>query len=284
MRGGALTAILTLLTLCKADLLIGGDNVGVPQKVTHYHPFVIVISSYNNSAYIDKNLGSACSQEYPNYRIIYIDDHSGDKTRRMARKWRKKSGVKFDLYRNHRRLGSLVNMIHAVKRCRDDEIIVVLDGDDWFPHKKVLARLNQYYQNEDVWLTYGQYKEYPQNIEGMSRPFNLDVLKKGKVRKFGWHTSHLRTYYAGLFKKIDHHDLKKDGEYYTVGTDVAVMYPMMDMAREHAIYIPEIMYIYNRHNPINVRKLGGMGQFEVLRYIRHLPPYKALKSHPSGRG
>ena len=42
--------------------------------------FVFIISSYNNSQYIKKNLDSILNQTYKLWRIIYIDDHSTDET------------------------------------------------------------------------------------------------------------------------------------------------------------------------------------------------------------
>ena len=43
-------------------------------------PLVIVIPSYNNKDWYDRNLGSVFSQKYKHYRIIYINDCSTDNT------------------------------------------------------------------------------------------------------------------------------------------------------------------------------------------------------------
>jgi len=37
---------------------------------------VVIIPSYNNESYCEKNLTSVFSQQYENYRVIYIDDCS----------------------------------------------------------------------------------------------------------------------------------------------------------------------------------------------------------------
>ena len=57
--------------------------------------------------------------------------------------------------------------------CMRDEICVLLDGDDWLNGENVLARLNEIYEEEDCWLTYGSYIEYPSG-----RDSSFDVSTK----------------------------------------------------------------------------------------------------------
>ena len=51
---------------------------------------VIIVTSYNNADWYDKNLGTMFSQKnydgtpYENYRIIYVDDCSLDGTARIS--------------------------------------------------------------------------------------------------------------------------------------------------------------------------------------------------------
>ena len=44
--------------------------------VTEHKPFVIVVPSYNNSSWVEKNLRSIFEQKYDNYRVVYINDAS----------------------------------------------------------------------------------------------------------------------------------------------------------------------------------------------------------------
>ncbi len=48
-------------------------------------PFVIIVPSYNNSRFVEKNLQSIFTQRYENYRVIYIDDNSSDQTYGQAK-------------------------------------------------------------------------------------------------------------------------------------------------------------------------------------------------------
>lgn len=247
-------------------------------------PFVIVIPSFNNEVYVQRNLESVFFQEYKNYRVIYIDDCSSDKTYEKALYYAKDQEGKIEIIRNKTNQKALHNLYDAIHSCRDEEIIVLLDGDDWFAHANVLKELNSYYNDPFVWLTYGQYVTYPNYEMGICRePIFKSYLKKGNLRKVGlfskdtdWFFSHLRTFYAGLFKKIKKEDLLYQGEFFPSAWDLAILFPMCEMAREHVIFIPKVLYIYNRETPFNDDKLRAKEQYELNKYIRSLPAYPRL--------
>jgi glycosyltransferase involved in cell wall biosynthesis len=254
-------------------------------KIKECKPFVIVIPSYNNEEYVERNLASVLDQEYENYRVIYIDDCSTDKTYEKALSCIERSKKNVTLIRNAKNQKALHNLYDAVHSCHDKEIVVLLDGDDWLAHKGVLKELNRYYNDPRVWLTYGQYMTYPNYELGICRePLFKTYLKKGNLRKVGlfskstdWFFSHLRTFYAGLFKKIQKEDLLYKGEFFSSAWDFAILFPMVEMAREHAIFIPSILYIYNRETPFNDDKLRAEEQYKLNLYIRSMNPYKKIQ-------
>ncbi len=250
-------------------------------------PFVVVIPSYNNEQYCEKNLESVFSQEYSNYRVIYIDDASTDQTYNRVLEYvqNKKVRDRCTLIHNEKNQGALANIYTAVHQCRNDEIVVICDGDDWLASNKVLSILNQCYHDGSVWMTYGQYIEYPSYRRGDEigncAPSNLYNLEKAKFRYMPWTTTHLKTFYAGLFKKIHKEDLQKEGEFFPTTYDIAIMLPMLEMARKHSYFIPEVLYIYNYENSINDGKVHRQKQMFFEKYIRSLPTYQKLVSHPS---
>lgn len=251
-------------------------------------PFVIVIPSYNNEAYVERNLNSVLEQEYQNYRVVYIDDCSTDKTYEKALQCVEmhQAEDRVQIIKNEVNRKALYNLYHAVHSAADDEIIVLLDGDDWLAHGHVLKELNRYYNDPHVWLTYGQYMTYPKYELGISRePIFMTYLKYANLRKVGpfskstdWFFSHLRTFYAGLFKKIKQEDLLYKGEFFSSAWDLAILFPMVEMAREHAVFIPDVLYIYNRETPFNDDKLRKQEQFDLNLYIRALPPYSRISA------
>ncbi len=241
--------------------------------------FVIVIPSFNNEKYCEKNILSALEQNYFNYRIIFIDDCSKDNTfelvSNIVNNHRNKD--KCLLIKNEKNLGALNNLYNAINSCSDNEIIVTLDGDDWLFHENVLSKLNNYY-SEDIWCTYGQYITYPDNTQGVCSQIQPEVIKKSLYRKSKWSSSHLRTFYAKLFKLINIEDLKTNNNFYSMAWDLAIMFPILEMSGNHSKFIDEILYVYNTENPINDNKINRQNQLNLESSIRKKQKYKEIKS------
>jgi hypothetical protein len=121
--------------------------------------------------------------------------------------------------------------------CEPQEIVVVLGGDDWLAHEWVLSRLNQYYANPDLWMTYGQYREYPSYDVGLTKALD----PKLEVRQQPFFASPLQSFYADLFQQIAPGDLG-----YPAAAELAYMIPMLEMAGPHAAFISDILYIANK--------------------------------------
>lgn len=58
-------------------------------------PFCIVVPSYNNikSRLYLRNLDSIFMQDYQNYRVVYIDDHSPERTGHYVRQYVEEKGI-----------------------------------------------------------------------------------------------------------------------------------------------------------------------------------------------
>lgn len=239
---------------------------------------VIVIPSYNNSRWCRPNITNVFGQHYSNYQVIYIDDCSTDDTYDAVCSLVKELGKQdhITLIRNSERHGALYNLYHAIHSLPDKAIVVTLDGDDWFKTADVLSTINQAYSDPSVWLTYGQFEEFPRGSLGICHPMPDYVVASKSYRKQDWFTSHLRTFYAGLFKKIKKDDLMLNGEFFSVAWDQAFMFPMLEMADGRIKFIDKIMYIYNQANPLNDFKLYLRKQLECERIIRRKESYAPL--------
>lgn len=245
--------------------------------------FVIVTASYNNRAIAVRNLTSIFQQNYPHWRLIYINDCSTDGTKDMVLRMVNHFNVKerVTLITNKERKGHLYNQYHAIHSCSDDEIILIVDGDDWLAHNDVLSYLNNIYQDENIWMTYGQFRLFKRNRVGMCRPVEPETIQKGSYRKDSpWIFSHLRTFYAGLFKSIKKADLMHEGIFLPMSADVAMMFPMLEMSGGKFKCITDVLYIYNDDNPLNffVGKASKQKMFENI--IRSKPSYAPLAQKP----
>jgi glycosyltransferase involved in cell wall biosynthesis len=240
--------------------------------------FVIVIPSYNNERWVERNIVSAITQNYPRFRVIFIDDCSKDNTFVLAEATAKRyPNADITLVRNPTRIGALANLYNAIHSCADDEIVLTLDGDDWLYNENVLTYLNNTYRSGNVWLTYGQYTNHPDGGNGISQSIPQHIIDRNGYRQFTWCASHLRTFYAWLFKKIARHDLlMTDGTFFPMTWDFAIMFPMLEMAGSHSQFIRDFLYVYNLENPINDHKVNRKLQADLDRLIRNKAKYSPV--------
>lgn len=241
--------------------------------------FAIIIPTYKNTEWVDRNLGSVLDQTSKNYRVLFIDDCSPDDTFDKAKKIAadRKETDRITFTRNTERKGALYNLYQGIHSCDDNEIVITLDGDDWLPTINVLDKLAKTYENSDVWMTYGQYRSYPDNAIGCSRQIPEHITTHNLFRQFRWCSSHLRTFYAWLFKKIKKEDmLDKSGNFYPMGWDLVFMFPLLEMSGKHAVFIPDVLYTYNVANPINDSKVNLKLQQATEAEVRAKPKYDKI--------
>lgn len=223
--------------------------------------FVIVIPSYNNEKHCYKNLDSIMSQgtQIP-YKVIYINDCSEDKTKFIVDDYVKNNNLqdRITVINNERRVGALENLYNVIHALPNDSVVILVDGDDCLAHNKVLDRVAYEYLKSDIWLTYGQYAYssgngiIPYTEMGVCALLPQEIIEKNLFRMHNWVTSHLRTFKAGLFKKIKKEDLLHEGSFYQMAWDIAIMMPMLEMSsKNHISFIPDVLYIYNWQNPIS---------------------------------
>ncbi len=241
--------------------------------------YVITVAVRNAEKYIRRSLDTAV-QNHDRYRIIVSDDESTDGTGRIISEFVDDyPELDITVNTNETRIGTLANHHLMASMIDDDEIIVILDGDDQLYGTGVLGRLDLEYSLPETWLTYGSYgyDEISRGPGGTSDPDGR-VGWRGIASQMHIHNreamfvcSHLRTYKRWLFDRIRVKDLKMNGEWYGCIPDVVTMFTMIEMCgRDHARYIHDILYLYNAKNPYNEFK--GPAQWpigtEVLRKIK----------------
>ena len=198
--------------------------LGFSTLIAHLHvvsvDFVVLIPSYNNEKYCAQNLVSVLNQNYQRFRVIYVDDASTDLTNRKVKEiiGRHPRGNRVKLIRNDNNLGALANIYYSVhKYTKDDEVIVLVDGDDSLAHPNVLSRLAQEYSKNVYWVTYGQFKNKIAGDKGWAADIPRDIVRNKKLRSFPHVPTHLRTFKSWLFKKIKKEITKKNKIYITRG-------------------------------------------------------------------
>ena len=239
--------------------------------------FTIVVPFYNVSKWIKYNIASIKKQEYNNFKCFLIDDLSTDNSCEIIEKMIKDDD-RFVLVRNIEKKFALRNIYDtiALANLSDEDIIITLDGDDWLYSKDVLSYLNNFYNEHDCWMTYGSYAEFPSGNRGkFSKKIPNDVIEKKLYRKSPWCSSHLRTFKYHLWSSIKRKDLlDSDGNFYRMTWDLSFMFPMLEMSGHKAMYIDELLYVYNLDNPFNDHKVDNTYQLKLENEIRNKPVYE----------
>ena len=169
----------------------------------------------------------------------------------------------------------LANLTRMIKAWPPDTIIVWLDGDDWLAHPGVLARVQERY-DVGAEVTYGSYIT-ADGTKGIARPFQHNVFGEVEWRRHQWVFTHLKTFRAGLFQRINvERDLKVNGEWITSACDVAVMFPILEMAGPDRVsFIAETLCVYNFRNSGQVKDPEHRrNEMAFEAYVRGLEPYK----------
>lgn len=240
----------------------------------------IIIPFYNPGEFLEQCIATAMSQRYDNYEVIFVNDMSTDDSFEKL----PHDNEKATIINNTVRKTALENIHDAImNHCDEDDIVVLLDGDDWFPNKKVLNYVNEQYNQHDCWIMYGQ-ASWTDGRRGFATAYPEEEFKN--VRTAPFRVSHLRTFRAGLYQNIklqdpDFSHLKDDdGNFYRWSYDTAMMFTIMEMAGyEKTRFNDTILYIYNRDNPISEDKVNQQAQWDVHKAVSKKTSMKQIDSY-----
>jgi glycosyltransferase involved in cell wall biosynthesis len=238
----------------------------------------IVVPSYNNRANfrLEYNLNSIFLQNYSNYFAVIINDASTDGSHDLFSRY-------FDFYRidpakfvyvhNKQRRTALENIYSAVwEHCSSDSVVVNLDGDDELIGRNVLKVFNANYQKYKMGVIYSNYYRYHSDgrIEpGWTTDYSQNVKTRLAFRSSSQSFSHLKTHRADLFRRIPIEALQDDsGRFFTITSDLAIYFPLMELACGKVMKIRGHHYLYNFNTGLNDYSVDHRLQLEVERQVR----------------
>lgn len=247
-----------------------------------FNKFVIIVPFRNVENYIGECIESVINQQYVNFEVYLLDDNSSDNTISLINEY---NHPKLNIIKNKKRLGPTGNIYNALSKIEisDDDIILWLDGDDSLFGQYALQILNYYY-NDNILLTYGQFIDSFGNV-GFCSEYTIEEFKN--IRKAPWKASHLKTFKMELFnrlKKLDpegHTFRNDDGSFFEATSDMAFMIPLMELARYDQVRcIKNVIYCYrvSTHNDHSTA-LGRSKQIDIEMIIRNRKKITDLPLH-----
>jgi glycosyltransferase involved in cell wall biosynthesis len=242
---------------------------------------VVIIASYNNEDNYERNLTMLLAQECPDcdFVALYFEDASTDNTYELVKAFLEKHDIhhRVSLIHNETNQGSLANIVSGIAWCRNSDIIICYDGDDFFPHIHVIDSINKIYSDPTIVATYGQYAEFPSCRLGYCKEVSSAVIDAN-----GWRdlplplpTSHPKTFYAGIAKQIKCEDYLYQGKFFPTAGDLAFFWPILEMAGHYAKFIPEVLYVY-RETDLNDYKVRFPLQMDCFHYLKNKERYQPL--------
>lgn len=233
---------------------------------------ILVISPFFNSRdYIQNCIDSVAQQDYENYQHVLVDDSSTDDTLDIAKetlsRLPEKIRKKFVIYKTDFNRGALANQYHAmINLAQNDDIIMLLDGDDWLINNNTIFHLynDLYYQGYE--FVYGSCFSLADKIPLIAQDYPQAVKKNKDYRKhlFNWNMpyTHLRTFRKYLINNVDTACFQDvDGNWIKAGGDGALFYSTIEQADPDRIFAnKEIICNYNDINPLNDYKVNSIEQ------------------------
>lgn len=250
--------------------------------------FVILIGSYNNEQWVKNNLDSILCQTHKNFIVIYYDACSTDNTGKLVQEYASTdSRIKYHTSEERHLKTWFFEQANKWEKIYDNDIVVVLDGDDFFANEDVLHYLNEVYNQSHCWMTYGgmivwnggdnTQEAFPQNSEA---PYEVKANKL--YRQDLWRYSHMRTCRGFLWNRLDPKDFisKHDNNYMTLD-DLSTVYAFLEMCPAEKIFrVSETIYIWNNSKANESRgcsenKVNNIGAI-YENEIRNRPKYNEL--------
>lgn len=207
---------------------------------------------------------SVAEQTYRDWQLDYFDACSNDGIVAEASEvFKAEKRIKFHF--ESVRTGIFDKLLPLWRSLPDDDIIVWLDGDDRLATDQALQVVADYHE-AGAMVTYGQFI-WADGSLGFAKQVGPDP------RAEPWQATHLKTFRAGLIKRIKDEDLRdEDGAYFRFVTDQCVMLPLLEMVPERSLFISKVLHVYTGGRG-TVSDADRAKEFADLRRIRALPRY-----------
>lgn len=226
---------------------------------------VVLSCNYNGNIFVKNNIVSVFNQTLKPKKHYFIDDISTDGCDKLVDKTIKEYNIdNIEFIRNKQKkykIKNLYNIIH--EKVDDDDIVVIVDGDDWLYNENVLLKINEAYRLNNCKYCYSNFIFSHNNKLGISRKINN---KNWSPYKDAWITSHISTFKASEFKKIKKENfIDNNNKWFEMGCDQAYILPILENIRingcleKDVFFINEPLYVYHHTGNPSKPRDGSLG-------------------------
>ncbi len=262
-------------------------------KRSSEQPIVVVSTFYNCEKYIEQCIQSVATQDYDAWLHILVNDASTDNTiaavARTISKLPADIQKKYVVINNTENKGAVYNQVSEFRKCSDDSIIMILDGDDSLVNDNTIFNYYNSIYSDSTEFTYGSCWSMADSIPLISQPYPVDVKQNKSYRQhhFNWILpyTHLRTFRKHLINNIpDSAFQDQNSNWFRAGGDGSVFYSLLEAADPNKVKcLQDIVYNYNDKNPLNDYKINSDEQNRTASLIVNQRKKKILIAIPTAK-
>jgi glycosyltransferase involved in cell wall biosynthesis len=215
---------------------------------------IVVISPFRN-ANTHECILSLAAQRYSNYHQYIIDDCSDDDsafmTQLVIQNLPEEIQNKITFIRREKSLGAVHNQVDIIRGLNNNDIVVLLDGDDYLANRADIFDFYNYLYSMGTEFTYGSIWSEADNIPLVAQTYS-DYIKHNRSyreERFNWYIpyTHLRTFRKYLINNVPDSDFQDNkNQWFRAGGDVAVFYNLIEQADPARIRpVHDVVYHYN---------------------------------------
>lgn len=210
--------------------------------------FVFVVPFRNCRPFLRECAESLLSQTHQEWVAFFRDDMSEDGGLDEIPK-----DSRITHQTSESRLGGLGNVHRGIVEngLLSDDVVCVLDGDDYLTRPDALEIVARLYSERDCLLSYGQYST--NGSPGHCRAYSRNDFDR--IREIDFVASHMKTFRHSLYMEAMRQDpeclryLDSDGNLFDMAWDIALMTPLLEVAGfDRVAFNKEVIYNYRLHS------------------------------------
>ena len=226
--------------------------------------------------YIVECLNSIVSQNYINYEVVIVNDGDQNVNNIKIIETFISNKDNFNLINFNNNNGPAYSKAMFVKYIQENlgrkyglnDIILIIDGDDYLIDKNALLKINSVYLEKKCWFTVGNYcGKWNDDMKNNYNNFiNMNSQERRKSKKC--YLPHPRSFKAGLCNFIDISIFKYNNKYLRRCTDLVLLMEILELCGPSKIqFIDEKLYYYRDHNNNGYKTVETNEKNLYLNYI-----------------
>lgn len=254
----------------------------------------LVVPSRNAPRGLESCLASVAGQRDVELRVCVVDDASEHNHTAVARRWCDVHG--WQLIRNEHRQGPLYSRIagfDVLGPC-DDDVAVILDGDDRFTHDTALAAIASAH-DDATWMTSGGVRaealvDDPRRVARARdvndaicssragfRAHREEIMATAGYRDIPWCFWLPLSFRARLLRAVDRRDfITTRGTWYMTCTDLALAYPLVELCGGRVALLDDVHAVYHIHEANEDTERSELYRGLMANLIRSKDRYRPL--------